>query len=101
MKMNETVLITIFGMAVVTYFSRIGGLWLINRMKNTPRLEAYLGGLPGCVLVSIVAPAVLTKGLPEFFAGLLSLFVAWKTRSLVAALVVGVSAVWVLRNIIV
>lgn len=99
--MHETTLITILGMAAVTYFSRIGGLWLMNRMRTTPRLENYLSSLPGCVLVSVVAPAVLTKGLPEFFAGLLSLFVAWKTRSLVAALITGVGSVWVLRNIIV
>jgi uncharacterized membrane protein len=93
----------ILGMAVVTYLTRIGGLWLMGRVTRAsggvlpPRVEAAMRAIPGAILVAIVAPAVLASGPAQLLAAGVTAVVAARTRSLVLALVVGVAAVWALR----
>ncbi len=85
-------------MAVVTYATRAGGLWFASRLNLSERAEAWLEQLPGAILVSLVAPAVLTNGLAGALAAVAVLIVASKTGSLPAAMVTGVIAIVVLRN---
>lgn len=98
MRIDTTALMAILGMAAVTYFTRISGLWMMNRMKATPRMEAWLRALPGTILTSIIAPSVLTSGPAEILSGLATVLVAWCSKNLVAAMVVGVFCVWGLRH---
>jgi uncharacterized membrane protein len=97
MTLDPTVLFTILGMAAVTYATRAGGLLLMRRVTLSGRLESWLQAIPGAVLVSIVAPTILVKGLPEFLAAILTVLVAFRTGSLPLAMVAGVVAVWGLR----
>lgn len=46
---------------------------------------------PGSVLVSLVAPTVLTGGPAEALAALATTLIAWRTRNLLLAMLVGVS----------
>lgn len=96
--MSSHSLLTIIGMATVTYFSRFAGLWLLNRVKITPRLERWLKALPGTILISIVAPTVFSSGKPEALAGLATALTAWFSKNLILAMVVGVTMVWMLRG---
>jgi uncharacterized membrane protein len=57
----------ILGMAVVTYLSRIGGVWAMSFVPMTPRIEAALKALSGSVLVALVVPAAIEGGV-EFVA---------------------------------
>lgn len=84
-------------MAVATYATRAAGVFLVGRLRLTPRMEAFLGAIPGAVIVSIIAPAVLTQGPAEALAALAVLAVAARTGSLPLAMGVGVGAVWALR----
>lgn len=86
-------------MALATYATRAGGLWLASRLGLSGRVEAWLGYIPGAILVSLVAPAVLASGLAEALAALAVVLVALRTRSLPLAMVVGVGAVLLLRNL--
>ena len=95
-------LITLFAivlMALTTYATRAGGLWLANRFDLSERAGAWLDQIPGAILVSLVAPAVLTGGPAEALAALAVVVVAVRTASLPAAMVTGVVAVVVLRAI--
>ncbi len=65
MAVDPRVLVTILLMGAVIYATRAGGLWLASRVEISGRLEAWLGFLPGAILVSIVAPTVLTSGRPK------------------------------------
>ena len=56
MRVDAQALLAIAGMALVTYTTRAGGFWLLGRFTPSPRLEAWLGYLPGAVLVSVAAP---------------------------------------------
>ena len=86
-------------MALATYVTRAGGLWLASRLELSGRVEAWLGYIPGAILVSLVAPAVLASGLTEALAGLAVVLVAIRTASLPLAMVVGVGAVLLFRTL--
>jgi uncharacterized membrane protein len=56
--------------------------------------------IPGAILVSIVAPVVLTGGLAEALAALAVILVASRTGNLPIAMVTGVLAVLLLRTLV-
>ncbi len=91
---------TILGMGIVTYLTRVGGLMLMRRTTLSPRVQAWVRHLPGALLVSIVAPAVITHGLAEVVAIILTLFVAARTGNLLLATAAGVASVWLMRSVI-
>ena len=100
MQSSPLALLTILGMALVTYLTRIGGLWLMSRVSLSGRLKAWLEYLPGTILVAIVAPAVLGAGLAEVGAALATLLVAIRTRNVLVSMLVGVGVVLILRKIL-
>ena len=69
MEINLVALLTILGMGAVTYATRIGGFWLLGRVTPTKRVEAWMRAIPGAVLVSLIAPALLASGVVGFVAG--------------------------------
>ncbi len=93
-------LLTILGMAVATYATRAGGLFLIGRVGMSPRLQSWLSYIPGCVLLSIVAPSVYSGGVSDAIAALITLLVALRTRNLLLAMIAGVASVVILRTFI-
>jgi uncharacterized membrane protein len=98
-SLDPLTLITILLMAVATYATRAGGLWLASRLTLSERVEAWLDHIPGAILVSLVAPTVLASGLPETLAALAVVLVALRTGSLPVAMVTGIAAVLVLRTL--
>jgi uncharacterized membrane protein len=96
--MRTETLLTIVGMALVTYATRAGGLWLMGRVPPSPRIERWLRQIPGAVLVSIVAPAVAFGGLVSVMGALGAILVAALTRNLLLAMIAGVGVVWVLQS---
>ncbi len=97
---SSMTLVVILLMALATYATRIGGLWLASRFDLSERAGAWLEQIPGAILISLVAPTVLTGGLPETLAALAVVLVAHRTGSLPAAMVTGVCVVLVLRNLL-
>ena len=98
MVLDPLTLFVIVLMAVATYATRAGGLWLANRLDLSERAEAWLEQLPGAILVSLVAPAILINGLAGALAAVAVVIIASRTGSLPAAMVTGVLAIVVLRN---
>lgn len=97
MAIDPDTLFTIVLMAVATYATRAGGLWLASRFDLSERAGAWLDQIPGAILVSLVAPAVLTGGVVEVLAALVVVIVSLRTGSLPAAMVIGVGTVLALR----
>ncbi len=100
MQTSLPALLTILAMAVVTYLTRIGGVWLMGHVTLSPRMNAWLTYLPGAVIVSIVAPTVFSTGLAETGAALATVLVAARTRNLFLAMIVGVGVVVGLRMLL-
>jgi uncharacterized membrane protein len=101
MKIDSLTLFAIVGMAVVTYLTKAGGLWTLGRTDISPRMEAGLEAIPGAVLVSLVAPVVITGGIPEWGAAVATLAVAWRTGNILLSMITGVGIVWLLRQLLV
>ena len=99
MTINLEVMLIILGMAAVTYTTRWLGPWLMSRVNLSRKVEAWLGYLPGTILVSLVLPDLLKSGLAGIIAGFASLVAARLSGSLFLALVVGVVTVWIGRSL--
>ena len=99
MGLDPITLLAIVLMALATYATRAGGLWLANRFELSERAGTWLDAIPGAILVSLVAPAVLTSGPPEALAAVAVVIVAARSGSLPLAMVTGVVAVVLLRAV--
>ncbi len=53
-------LVTIAGMAVVTYLTRALGFLLLRNRALGPQLTQVLNAAPGCVLIAVIAPKFVT-----------------------------------------
>jgi uncharacterized membrane protein len=85
-------------MAVVTYATRASGLWLGNRLRLSPRLDAVVAALPGAILISLVAPAVFATGMRGVVAAGAAALVAMRLRgNIVVPMLVGVTVLLCLR----
>jgi uncharacterized membrane protein len=115
MTVDPIILVTIVGMAIVTYATRIAGFALLSRAGLSGRLVAWLGYVPGAVLMSIVAPSAwptgLTEGIrgesgapygsmPEAVGAVVTALVAVRFKNLLLAMVAGVVTVWLLRRVV-
>ena len=95
--MSLEALVTILGMAAVTFAIRAGGLLLADRLPRTGFVASWMKHLPGAVLASLVAPAVANGGPAEAIAAAATLGLYVVTRNLFAAMVGGVVTVYIAR----
>ena len=99
MSLDPTTLAAILAMAAVTYATRVAGFALVRRLELTGRAKLALEAVPGAVLVALVAPAVLTSGLADALAGLLTVLAALKLPVL-GVVAVGVVSAGVFRAVL-
>jgi uncharacterized membrane protein len=98
---NDTLaLITILGMALVTYITRAGGFWLMGLVTPSPRIEAWLRQIPGAVLMAIIAPTALASSFAGTLAALATALVALRTKNVLVAMLIGVGTVSLLRLVL-
>src|SRR5690606_36929842 len=90
-------LLAILGMAAVTFMVKAGGLLLANRLPRQGFAAAWIKHIPGAVLASLVAPALVTGSLAEVIAAAVTAVVYVTTRSLLPAMASGVLAVYLAR----
>jgi uncharacterized membrane protein len=99
MNLDTSTLLAIIAMAVVTYITRVAGLYVADRLVLTGRAKAAFDAIPPAVLVSVIAPTALATGWAEAIAAAITAFVAFRLP-LLATIAVGVVSVVVLRNVI-
>jgi uncharacterized membrane protein len=90
-------LIAILGMALVTFAVKAGGLLLANRLPRDGFAASWLKHIPGAVLASLVAPALVTGSPAEVIAAAATTLVYVVTRNLFAAMAAGVIVVYFAR----
>ncbi|MFP5515049.1 MAG: AzlD family protein [Alphaproteobacteria bacterium] len=86
------------GGALVTWMTRIGGPWLIARVRLGPAANAALEATPGAVLVALVAPAALSRPSDALAAAFVCLIA--RRVPMVVAVAGGVVAVVLLRRLL-
>jgi uncharacterized membrane protein len=100
MQNDILTLLTILGMALVTYATRAGGFWLMGLVTPSPRVEAWLKQIPGAVLVALIAPTVLASSIAETIAAVATVLVAIRTKNVLIAMLVGIATVALLRLLV-
>lgn len=95
--MSPDALVTILGMAAVTFGIRAGGLLVASRLPQTGFAARFMRNIPGAVLAALVAPALAAGGLAELVAAAATVVAFVATRSLLPAMVAGVGAVYLGR----
>lgn len=103
---RKTVTLTIAGMAVVTYLPRLLPLLFLTqngqkRRAFPPLVETWLRYIPVAVLAALLLPSLVVAEAQAnlawdnlyLWAALPTLGVAWKTRSLFAAVLTGMAVV--------
>ncbi|WP_394741215.1 AzlD family protein [Natronococcus roseus] len=100
LSLEPIVVGVVLAMAVVTYATKTGGLWLLNRIEASERLEAALSVLPGAIVIAVLGPELAAGGPAEWGAGVLVVAVMWRTESILLALCTGVVSVVLLRALL-
>ncbi|WP_395814316.1 AzlD family protein [Devosia sp.] len=95
--MSLEALVTILGMAGLTYAIRAGGLLLADRLPRIGFVAAWMRHLPGAVLAALVAPAVAGGGIAEAVGAAATLGIYLASRNLLAAMIGGVLSVFLMR----
>jgi uncharacterized membrane protein len=98
MRLDGTTLLAIVLMAVATYLTRIAGLFIAGRHGLDGRSKAPFDAIPVAVLTAVIAPTLLTTGIPESLAGIVTILAAFRLP-LLATVTVGVAAVVLFRLI--
>lgn len=97
MLTSPEALLAIAGMALVSFMIKAGGLLLANRLPRDGFAAAWLKHIPGAVLASLVAPALVTGSPAEVIAAAITALVYVLTRNLLPAMAAGVLAVYLAR----
>lgn len=90
-----------------TFIMRLSFVELYGRWRIPTLLSRALAYVPASVLASLVLPAVVYPGgqgalvldNPQIPAAIIAAWVAWKTRSTVLTLIVGMAVLWGFRLI--
>jgi len=97
MSPNLIAILTIAAMGGVTYCTRIGGFLLLRNRALSPRALAVLEAVPGCVLISVIAPRFVSGKPGELLALAITLLAAWRLP-LLPTVIVSVAATGLLRH---
>jgi uncharacterized membrane protein len=99
MTLDPRTLAAIVGMALVTYATRVAGLFFADKLVLSGRARAAFDAIPPAVLVAVIAPMILATGPAETIAALTTAVAATRLP-LVAVIVVGVGVVVFLRGVL-
>ncbi|MBN3787625.1 AzlD family protein [Burkholderia sp. Ac-20353] len=96
---DAATLATIVLMASSTYLSRILGYVMLRNRTLSPRMTAVMENVPGCVLISVIAPAFVSSRPADLVALAITLLAATRL-SILPTVTIGVVAAGVLRHLL-
>jgi uncharacterized membrane protein len=86
-------------LSLVTFATRIGGVWIMTYVPITPRIEAFLKYMAASVLISIVVPATLS-GSPRIWVAVAAAVVTVAASgSALGAMLIGTALAAIGRNL--
>lgn len=100
--------LTIIGMGIVTYATRLSFMLLLGRVELSPFIRRGLRLTPPAVFAAIVSVEVLrpggaldiSTGNLRLLAGILAVLVAWRTQNVLLTVGVGMAALWMLQVLV-
>jgi len=105
---ETTILLTLAGMALVTYLPRLLPAWFLRNRQIPTFLTAWLRYIPVAVLAALLLPSLIVQdgklnaSLNNWYlwAAIPAAGVAWKKKSLFGTVIVGMAVVALLRLVI-
>ena len=102
---QDLILMTILGMAVVTYIPRLLPVLFLSSRSLPPVIAKWLSFVPSAVLAAMLLPSIvlqdgeinLGRNNIFFWAAIPTILLAWKTRNLFATVTFGMVLVAVYR----
>ena len=91
--------LTIAGMAIATYITRVSGLYLVRFFNVRGRTKAALDAMPPAILMAVIAPAAFATGPAETVATGITALAALRFP-LIVSVIIGVASVVALRQVI-
>ena len=88
---------TIVLMGCVTYATRVVGYLALRNRTLSPRMRTILEAVPGCVLISVIAPYFATTDLTSLAALGITLIASVRLRFL-PAIVISIASAGLLRH---
>ena len=85
-------------LALITFSLRLSGALLGRRIPTHGAWARGMRALPGCLIVALVAVSLVSGGVREWVAALVSALVALATRNLPLTMAAGIAAIWALRR---
>ena len=95
-----TTLVAIIGMGIVTYSTRLSGLFLMRGVVVQGRFKAALDAVPPAVLMAVITPTVFMTGKAETLAAAATAAAAFFRLPLLVVIFVGVASAVVFRHIL-
>ena len=100
--------LTFLAAGLVTYAIRLSFILMVGQREVPELLRRALRFVPPAVLTAIIFPELLAHSgqldfslhNPRLLAGLLAALVAWRTRSPLLTIVVGMLALWILQGLV-
>ncbi|MEZ5870653.1 MAG: AzlD domain-containing protein [Nitratireductor sp.] len=94
---EQTATLVILGAALATFATRFGGHVVLSQFRRIhPRVGAALNAVPAAVLITLVAPSLLTGGTAEI-AALAAAAVVSLRAGLMPAFLAGTAVLLVMR----
>jgi branched-subunit amino acid transport protein len=98
----------IIAMGIVTYAIRLSLIGAVKQLVLPPIVMRGLRFVPPAVLAAIILPEVLqptgrldiSLGNARLVAGVVAALVAWRTRSVVPTVLVGLAVVWLMQALV-
>ncbi|MBA2780968.1 AzlD family protein [Billgrantia kenyensis] len=83
-------------MALVTYLTRAGGVFVMSRVPIGPKVERFINAMAGSVLVAVITPMAIQGDWGARLALLVTLAVMLATQKALGAITAGVvaAALW-------
>lgn len=96
--MTTDLLVALAAMAAVSYACRVGGFLLMRFVSlDSPRVRAWLDGIPISIMGALLAPALLKGGPPEWLGFAVAGGTYKATGSDIGATIAAVAAVALAR----
>jgi uncharacterized membrane protein len=96
---NSSAVITILGMACVTYLTRLLGYLLLKDQTLSPRTKHLLEFAPGCVIISAIAPYFISPH-PEMVIAMFIAVACASRLSMLPTLIISVASLAAIKSLI-
>ena len=90
-----------------TFLTRLSFIILSDKINLQPITRRALRLVPIAVLTAIIIPEIIQNNngqtqviFPRIFAGVLAIFIAWRTRNIILTIITGMFALYIMNYLI-